>query len=30
LLADMATGSVVTTEAGLVVLLKLNYEIPDR
>jgi len=30
LLANMATGSVVTTEAGLVVLLKLNYEIPDR
>lgn len=30
LLADMATGSVVTTEAGLVVLLKLSYEIPDR
>ena len=30
LLADMATGSVVTTEAGLVVLPKLSYEIPNR
>ncbi len=30
LLADMASGSIVTAEAGLVVLPKLTYEIPNR
>ena len=30
LVADMASGSIVTAEAGLVVLPKLTYEIPNR